>query len=138
MMRRADRILVGTLLPDHPALLPSARAAVLDAAAGFVSGQIGRAPVHVWLGARLIGLALLAWLGAHGVLGKAAPYRQAETALRRFQALGAPFAGGLRLYRSMALLAFYEHPLVEAALGFEDPTARQARFRALRAQRVAA
>jgi hypothetical protein len=137
-MRRVDRILVGTLLPDHPALLASARAAVLDAAAAFVGGQIGRAPAHVRLGVRVLGLALLTWLALHGVLRAPAPYRQAAPALARFQALGAPFAGVLRVYRSMALLAFYEHPLVEAALGFEDPVARQAAFRALRARRVAA
>ena len=133
-MQRIERGLVTCLLPDQPALAPSSRQQVVDTAAGFVSNQVRNAPFHVRFGAWILGTCLYVWLTAVGAMSSGAPYRRAELAIARFQRIAPVFAAIVRLYRSMALLAYYEHPIVAAALGFEDAEKRQAEFRVRRAR----
>jgi hypothetical protein len=128
-----DKALVACLMPDYPPLLPSARARVLEDVARFVASQVGRAPWLVRLAVRPLGTALFLWLALAGVLASPIPYRRAEAPIHRFASLAPALAAVVRLYRSMTLLAFYEHAAIAGALGLEDPEDRQARFRARRA-----
>lgn len=133
-MRHLERRLVACLLPDHPALLPSDRSIVLMAASDFVSDQVTGAPLHIRVGVRALAVLLIVWLAVTGGLWSPASYRRTERAVLLAQRLLPPMAAVVRLYRSMALLAFYEHPVVAAALGFDDVAQRQAEFRARRQQ----
>jgi hypothetical protein len=134
------RPIVACLAPYGPPLPAGARALVIDAAAAFVARQIGLAPFHVRVGALAFGAALRAWLallapGATGAFG--APLRAAR-AVARFERLPGPTRSAVRLYRSMTVLAYYEHPAVAAALDLPDPVARRDAFRSDRRARLMA
>lgn len=119
--------LIATLLPDVPALDPDERAAVARDVAAVVRRFLAAAPFHVRAVTATIGAVLWIWLGLGGLTGG-----KPANLLAAFESLPGPGQVVMRLYRSLALLAFYEHPLVEAGLGIEAPGERQARFRALR------
>lgn len=108
------RLIVAALLPPAPALPPEGETEI----AGFVKKMIALSPWHLRMGVRAAETALLFWLvvNAKGfVIGR--PDRASmHAALRRFEKLG-PVCGTLmRLYRSLALLAWEEQPEIAKAL----------------------
>jgi hypothetical protein len=133
------RPIVACLAPDEPPLPAGAWAGVVDTAASFVSRQIHLAPLHVRVGAVGLGAVLRLWLalltpGPTGAFG--APLRAAR-AVALFERLPGPARSVVRLYRSMTVLAYYEHPVVAAALDLPNPAARRDAFRATRRARLA-
>jgi hypothetical protein len=132
------RPIIACLAPYGPPLPAGARAGVIDAAGAFVACQIGLAPLPVRVGALALGAVLRLWLallapGATGAFG--APMRAAR-AVALFERLPGPARSVVRLYRSMTVLAYYEHPAVAAALDLPDPAARRDAFRANRQARL--
>ena len=124
-MIRAGRRAVRALLPDHPPLDQAARDRVEADVRTHLDRAIAAAPAHL----RLAAVALGAILDLVLLLR---PQARARALLEAAQGLGGPAAGLVRLRQSLVVLAFYEHPEVEAHLGVEPPEARQQRFRALR------
>jgi hypothetical protein len=124
---------IAALVPEWPPLPPGGRETVTAACIGFVRTQLARAPFHIRFGVRVLfaGFSLYA-------LGCAAftPAARAR-ALSSFSALPLPLVAGLeRLLRASTMLAFFDHPLVLAALNEPTPEHRQQEFRALRATLV--
>lgn len=136
--RSLVRPLVNCLAPYGPALPYGIRDAVLDCVTTFVVRQLSLAPPHVRLGALGLGLPLRVWLalvapGAAGSFG--APLR-AASAVALFELLPGPTQVIVRFYRSLIVLAYYEHAAVASALDFPDPVARRKTFHALRRARL--
>lgn len=131
------RPIVACLAPHGPPLPARSRAGVIDAAAAFVARQIGLAPLHIRLGALLLALVLRLWLKmlTPGVSDDCDVPLQAARAVALFERLPGPARSAVRLYRSMTVLAYYEHPALVAALEFPDPVARQEEFREKRKAR---
>jgi hypothetical protein len=130
--------IVACLAPYGPPLPAGARAGVIDAVGAFVARQLSLAPFHVRVGTLVLGAALRVWLallapGAAGAFG--APLRAAR-AVALFERLPGPARSVVRLYRSMTVLAYYEHPAVVAVLDFLDAGERQKAFRATRKTRL--
>jgi hypothetical protein len=116
--RRVVAAVVPLLVPDYPVLDAAARLRVVDDVITFVGAQIGRLPDFLRLP---YGMALLAFDAS-----AAARYR------RPFHALDAEARAGwlarwsdgplgatrnfVKLMRSCALLAYFDHPIVRAAL----------------------
>ena len=128
------RPLVACLAPYGPALPAGARNEVIDSVGAFVTRQINLAPFHVRGGALVLGIALRLWIsflapGAAGSFG--APLRAAR-AVTLFERLPGPARSAVRLYRSMTVLAYYEHPAVASALDLPNPATRRDAFRAIR------
>lgn len=119
---------IAALVPDWPPLPVADRAVVTAACIGFVRAQLARAPFHIRFG---FGVLFAAFeLYALFRAGRNARGR----ALTSFSALPLPLVAGLeRLLRASTMLAFFDHPLVLAALGEPSPARRQQEFRALRA-----
>jgi hypothetical protein len=132
------RPLVSCLAPYGPPLPSGIRTEVINSIAGFVIRQINLAPFHVRVGALVLGAGLRLWLallapGAAGSFG--APVRAAH-AVMLFERLPGPTRSTVRLYRSMTVLAYYEHPAVASALDLPDPVTRREAFRTIRRTRL--
>jgi hypothetical protein len=132
------RPIVACLAPFGPPLPAGTRAGVIDAATSFVSRQIWLAPLHVRVGALGLGAVLRLWLAllAPGVARTFGAPLRAARAVTLFERLPGPARSVVRLYRSMTVLAYYEHPAVAVALDLPDPAARRDAFRTARAARL--
>jgi hypothetical protein len=126
---------VEALLPDWPRLEAAPRAAACVAATRRVTTHLACAPRHVRLAAGALSLAffILPWLagGGRGFAHLALERRRAL--IKGWQRVGRPAALMVRLYRSMALLAYLELPEVRAALGADQAEERMRRHRERRA-----
>jgi hypothetical protein len=131
--------IVRCVVPDGPVLPPDVRrAATLDAAA-FVGLALAAAPLHIRAGERVLRIALWAWLlplAWRAPIGRG-PDARVERAVERFASLASPAASIVRLYRSLATLAFLESEGVVEHVGAKSARARQESFRALRARAAA-
>ncbi len=113
-----EALIVDTLLPEWPLLDGETRAAVHLSTTAHVVKALRLAPLHVRLGVGVLSAAigaavLVASLGA----GRGALRRlRAARLYALLQRLPGPFSAAVRLYRSVALLAFYEHPAVAPLL----------------------
>ena len=124
---------IDALLPDWPPLPPVARAQVREQCIAFVKAQLRLAPLHIQAGFWV----LFAFYSFYALLraGLSPGRRRRAAALSNFSALRLPMVGGVeRLLRAATMLAFFDDPLVLAAIGEETPEARQQYFRNLRAQ----
>lgn len=132
------RPLVACLAPYGPPLPYGARNVVLDHAAAFVTRQISIAPFHVRIGVLTLGVPLRLWLAlvAPGVARSFGAPLRAARAVELFERLPGPAHVVVRFYRSLTILAYYEHAVVAPALDFPDPIARQDTFRTLRRTRL--
>jgi hypothetical protein len=128
------RTIVRCLLPREPSLDSDTRRAATDQAIEFVSAAIAGAPFHIRLGERVLRILIWLWLlpaaRAESVETGAGP--GVERSVEAFARLAPPFASIVRLYRSLALLAFLESDAVVQRLGYISARDRQDRFRALR------
>lgn len=130
-MRASFEDMIDAAMPDWPALDPTQRALVLARCAGIARMQVRRAPFHIRVGLA----ALIMAFRAYALVASGAGRGALGQAMGRFSALPLPMVAGLeRIVRSVTVLAFFEDPMVLAALGEEGPAARQAEFRALRAR----
>lgn len=130
-MRASFEDMIDAAMPDWPALDPAQRALVLARCAGIARMQVRRAPCHIRIGLA----ALIMAFRAYALVASGAERGAIGQAMGRFSALPLPMVAGLeRIVRSVTVLAFFEDPMVLAALGEEGPAARQAEFRALRAR----
>ncbi len=113
-----EALIVDTLLPEWPLLDRETRAAVHSATTAHVAGALRLAPLHVRLGVSALSFAVGAAVLALSIgAGRGALRRlRAERLYALLQRLPGPFAAVVRLYRSVALLAFYEHPAVAPLL----------------------
>ena len=134
-----NRALIETLLPDWPKLAPEARAAAAKAALAFVERELALAPAHVRIGLKALGAAFAAFarIAALGRGFKPLASAKREAILRNWSRLGFPFAAYVRVMRSLAILAFAEHPATLEAMGLESAEEKQTRFRATRAETLA-
>lgn len=128
-------MIVRAMTPDWPLLKADTRDQIAGDVALFVERTILLAPAHVRAGVIGLSLMLGLWLAAASMLNRSAA--RIAWAFSVFQKL--PMAGPavIRVYRSMTVLAFYEHPVVAAAMGVEDAADRQQQFRAARARLIA-
>ncbi|WP_244563709.1 hypothetical protein [Ensifer aridi] len=113
-----DRVIVATMIPLWPLLDVDEKATVLAEVARSVTRAIATAPFHIRLAVESVSIVIslciaLISAGAGGPLGRAL---RAESFYRLLQRLPGPAGSVIRLYRSMALLAFYEQPPVAAKL----------------------
>lgn len=113
-----DRLIVETLLPTWPLLDHETWSSVASEATGSVGRAIAIAPYHVRVGVGVLSAAIgvlvtVISIGAGGPLVRAA---RAERLYGVLQRLPGPAGSCVRLYRSMSLLAFYEHPAVAGQL----------------------
>jgi len=113
-----DRVIVATMMPLWPLLDVDEKATVLAEVARSVTRAIATAPFHIRLAVESVSIVIslciaLISAGAGGPLGRAL---RAESFYRLLQRLPGPAGAVIRLYRSMALLAFYEQPPVAAKL----------------------
>jgi hypothetical protein len=130
---------VRTMIPEWPPLATSEREQVTREVVQFVRHAFMLAPFHVRLGIGALSAALALWLklSAPPPPASAAPSHRAALALDRFVRWSGSGAAIVRLYRSLSVLAFYEHPLVLAAMESEQPADRQQVFRAVRVETAA-
>ena len=111
-------LIVDTMLPEWPLLDMHSRSVVHNSTTAHVARALRLAPFHIRLGvgalSLVIGFALLLLsLGP----GRGAAWRsRADIFFALLQKLPGPFAAAVRLYRSVTLLAFYEHPMVATLL----------------------
>ncbi len=132
-------VLVRSALPDWPALGSETRMRVIADVELFVRNALALAPFHVWLGSLVLSIAagLFVTLLSPGLSPAGGSNHRAAALLAVFHRLPGPGGAIVRLYRSLTVLAFYEHPLVVAAMGVEDPSRHHDRFRAERARLLA-
>lgn len=132
--------LIEALLPEWPALDVSLRQHIQRDVIDFVSAEIALAPLHVRLG---IGVFSAAFLVAafvmslgRGFARRPVPWRQGF--LEAWSRINPQTRAVIHLFRSLTVLAYFEHPLVLHALDVEAGPDRQARFRAIRRDRLGA
>ncbi len=122
---------IDALIPDWPKLAPADRAVVSARCAKFVRAQLQMAPFQIRAGFRVLFIAYALFSLLH-----AGPFAKASAraaALASFSALPLPMVNGVeRLLRAATMLAYFDEPLVLAALGEDTPAIRQQKFRALR------
>lgn len=113
-----DAIIVETMLPSWPLLDRQTREAVAKATTAHVKRAIAAAPLHVNLAVGVLSFAigLLLLVVCFGAGRGAVRQLKAERLYSFLQRLPGPTAAAVRLYRSMSLLAFYEHPAVAPLL----------------------
>jgi hypothetical protein len=126
--------LIEALLPEWPALDTSSHSRIHNDVVEFVRTEIVLAPLHVRLG---VGIFTGVFFAAAFVLGLGRgfarrPLHWRQGFLEVCGRITPQTRAMIRLFRSLTLLAYFEHPLVLHALGVEDGPDRQARFRALR------
>jgi hypothetical protein len=122
---------IDALLPDWPPLAPSARTEVSAHCVAFVRAQLRLAPFHIRAGFRILfaAYAVYAMLRAGPFPSRSARARS----LSAFSALPLPMVNGVeRLLRAATMLAYFDEPLVLAALGEDTPAVRQQKFSAIR------
>ncbi len=128
---------IAALVPDWPVLPAADRALVTAVCIGFVRSQLHLAPFHIRFGFRVLFAAFAVY-----ALFRAGPFAGPQArarALSAFSSLPLPLVAGLeRLLRASTMLAFFDHPLVLAALNEPIPARRQEEFRALRVAAVSA
>jgi hypothetical protein len=133
------RTIVRCVVPDGPVLPPSVRRAATLGAIAFVTQALAAAPFHIRVGERVLRVALWAWLlpvAWRAPIGRG-PDPRVERAVGRFASLAGPAASIVRLYRSLAALAFLESEGVVEHMGAKSARSRQESFRAIRARAVA-
>ena len=129
--------MVASLLPAFPVMPSNERELAVREAARFVRHELRLAPFHIRLPLRVLAVGLgscyvIARMGSRGDKAAAGAWPRA---VAWWCAIGgAPAQSHLRLLRSLALLAFLEHPLVLVRLGAPDTPQRQLLFRARRRQ----
>lgn len=130
-MWAVPHILIQSLMPRCPGLDQVTYADVSAAVVDHVRRSLDMAPAHIRIGLRLLVPALAAWIWL--VIAVSYPWLDrcaaAERALVLFEALPQLGPNLLRLYRSLVVLAFYDHPNVARAAGWENARERQARYR---------
>ncbi len=134
-----DGLIVETMLPRWPVLDSAVRRCVHAEVARSVKRSIGCAPAHVRIGVAVLsfGLGSLLLVTSIGAGGPAVRAARAERLYGLIQKLPGPAGAAVRLYRSMSVLAFYEHASVAPLLDPETPEDRQTRFRLARSSRRA-
>ena len=131
----SERMIIEPLLPQWPELEPTVRKTIAHHAMMFVHKSIALAPAHMRVAVIVVSVVLYAWIFLYAVVFGRSAARQRK-AISLFQRLPGPAPAVVRLYQSLTVLAFYEHPLVRQAMNAEDPIARRDRFRALRETRL--
>jgi hypothetical protein len=122
--------MIDALLPDWPVLAPATRTIVLSHCISFVRAQLALAPFHIRFGFRVLFIAFSVY--ALLTAGPFAKRASRAAALTAFSALPLPLVAGLeRLLRAATMLAFFDEPLVLAALGEDTPLNRQQAYRAI-------
>jgi hypothetical protein len=121
--------IVRCVLPERPIVPDEVRQRATEEAVAFVAAALRSAPWHIRSGERVFRIALWLWLLPAAIRGPAAT----ERALALFGVLSFS-ASIVRLYRSLALLAFLESDDVVRALGHVPMRERQATFRSLRVE----
>ena len=126
--------LIEALMPEWPALDMSSHRRIHHDVVEFVKTEIVLAPLHVRLG---VGVLMGVFFAAAFVLGfgrgfARRPLHWRQGFLEACSRITPQSRAMIRLFRSLTLLAYFEHPLVLHALCVEDGPDRQARFRALR------
>ena len=117
---------IDALIPPWPELTVPVRAEVSAHCVGFVRAQLALAPFHIRAGFQLLFLAFC----LHALLR---PVRGRDRALMKFSRQPLPMVAGVeRLLRAATMLAFFDHPLVMAAIGETPANERQRIFRARR------
>lgn len=113
-----DRVIVVTLMPAWPLLDGDEKSAVIGEVVPSVTRAIAGAAFHIRLAVQSasIFLSICILLISAGAGGPFASALRADKFYNLLQRSPGPFTSVVRLYRSMTLLAFYEHTHVAAKL----------------------
>jgi hypothetical protein len=125
--------MVDAVLPDIAPLTAERRARVGADCALSVRRQIGAAPLQIRGAFQILFSAFVVFLllTARRMPSQLTRGQRSQSLGRFTRATPATFATVERLIRSLALLAYYEHPEVLIALGGQDLAAHQAERRRL-------
>lgn len=128
--------IVRCVLPEQSLLPEDVRRIAALEAITFVDQALRAAPAHIRIVERCFRVALWLWLlpVANGAPIIRGPDSRVERAVSRFASVAAPLAAIVRLYRSLAMLAFLESDGVAESMGHATAHQRQERFRQVRAR----
>ena len=112
------QLIVSSIIPNWPLLERRSRAKIESVVIAHVKSAIALAPFHVRLGVTVLSffVGVLLLFVSVGAGDQLAAQSRAECLYTLLQRLPGPMASVIRLYRSIALLAFYEHPEVAKLL----------------------
>lgn len=118
-------------MPDWPPLPHNERQIVRHAVHHFLQTESAMLP---WFIAAPMFILQILFLSAarclyHGQSFSCQTEEQQQSFMNRWNQCGAPFQALTRLYRSLVMLAYMEHPLVRSALKLTDNTAHQTQKR---------
>ena len=126
---------IDALVPQEPPLEPDERMQLVDDTRAFIQRCLASAAPHIGLGVWLMRFLLRIWLlvmiGPGSLRGP--DKDKFEGAVLRFERLGTSFYSLTRLYRSLVMLSYFEHPLVTRRIGAPDLLMVQKTHRELRA-----
>ncbi|MVT78791.1 hypothetical protein GPL20_38150 [Bradyrhizobium cajani] len=111
-------MIVAILIPAWPLLDSEEKQVALTEVTSSVTRAIAGAPFHLCLAIRSVSIfvSLCIFFLSAGAGGPLASARRAEGFCNILNRLPAPISSVMRLYRSTALVAFYEQALVVAKL----------------------
>lgn len=117
-----EKIIISTLLPAWPLLVDEDMNLVTDDVTNYVKASISIAPFHVRVGVYLLSIIIgpVIFVRCWGGRNKASDKYHAAKIYLFLQGFPGPVGAVVRLYRSLGLLAFYEHPIVAPLLNAEQ------------------
>jgi hypothetical protein len=133
-MLKPNAALVAACIPDWPPLNKAAQNRVKKDVQNFLRDEFALIPWFIVAPMYVLQCVFLtaAFLSAPACLFGRLPHTRQENFIRIWQKFGLPFQAYIRLYRSLAMLAFMEHEEVRKELALPDYAQHQALFRAKR------
>jgi hypothetical protein len=131
---KPDAALSYAAMPDWPPLQHNERQIIRHAVHHFLQTECAMLP---WFIATPMVILQILFLSAarclhHGQSFSSQTEEQQQSLINRWNQCGAPFQALIRLYRSLVMLAYMEHPLVRSVLKLTDHTTQQTQKRAER------
>jgi len=126
--------LCAAVIPDGPALPHTQREQIRADVALFLTEECAMLPWFIALPLNILQKLFMvtAWCSQRGLAFQYQTDDQQQRFIRLWSRFGAPFQALIRLYRSLVMLSYMEHPLVRTALHLPDQTEHQAASRAKR------
>lgn len=123
----AHQALCQAALPDWPPLPHSDRRQVTIDVERFVASECRLLPWFIAMPMGMLQMAffVMASLSQHGLPFKRQTQEQQQRFIKLWSKLGKPCQALLRLYRSLVMLAYLEHPLIRTALQLPDQQKHQ-------------
>lgn len=120
--------LIKIFMPSWPELSDDAYQKILSDVAAFLKIEFTLTPWFIALPMALLQILFSTVLTLSGARSQA----EQQRVITHWERCGVPFQAFIRLYRSLTLLAYMEHPLIREKLDLPDYQAHQENFRAKR------